>query len=140
VPCPPVSYPAEISLEIALHDPNNGGTIPRKEVPVPEHLVVLMTTGSQEEADQIADRIVAERLAACVNIVPGITSVYRWQGQVERDQEWLLVAKTHSEALDRLVQRVQELHSYDVPEIIALPLTGGSEVYLRWIDAEVGSA
>jgi periplasmic divalent cation tolerance protein len=106
---------------------------------VPEHLVVLMTAGSQEEADQIAESLVAECLAACVNIVPGVTSVYRWQGQVERDQEWLLVAKSHTEALDNLVQRVQELHSYDVPEIVALPLTGGSEAYLRWIDAEVCS-
>lgn len=107
---------------------------------MPEQVVVLMTAGSQEEADQIAEGLVAESLAACVNIVPGVTSVYRWQGGVERDQEWLLVAKSHREALDRLVQRVQELHSYDVPEIIALPLTGGSEAYLRWIDAEVCNA
>jgi periplasmic divalent cation tolerance protein len=96
-----------------------------------------MTAGSQEEADHIAESLVAETLAACVNIVPSVTSVYRWQGRIERDEEWLLVAKSHSEALDNLVQRVQELHSYDVPEIIALPLTGGSKVYLRWIDAEV---
>jgi periplasmic divalent cation tolerance protein len=98
-----------------------------------------MTTGSKEEADLIAESLVAETLAACVNIIPGVTSVYRWQGRVERDQEWLLVAKSHSDALDSLVQRVQELHSYDVPEIIALPLTGGSEAYLRWIDEEVCS-
>ena len=106
---------------------------------MPQRLVVLMTAGSQEEAGQIAESLVAETLAACVNIVPGVTSVYRWQGRVERDQEWLLVAKSHSDVLDSLVQRVQELHSYDVPEIIALPLTGGSEAYLRWIDAEVCS-
>jgi periplasmic divalent cation tolerance protein len=96
-----------------------------------------MTAGSEEEADHIAESLVAETLAACVNIIPGVTSVYRWQGRVERDREWLLVAKSHGEALDNLVQRVQELHSYDVPEIVALPLTGGSEAYLSWIDAEV---
>ena len=104
-----------------------------------QRLVVLMTAGSKEEAEQIAESLVAEPLAACVNIISGVTSVYRWQGRVERDQEWLLVAKSHSDVLDNLVQRVQELHSYDVPEIIALPLAGGSEAYLRWIDAEVCS-
>jgi periplasmic divalent cation tolerance protein len=90
-----------------------------------ERLVVLMTAGSQEEAIRIARTLVTEMLAACVNIVPGVTSVYRWQEEVQQDQEWLLV------------QRVQALHSYDVPEIIALPLVGGSEPYLRWIDNEV---
>jgi periplasmic divalent cation tolerance protein len=104
---------------------------------VSERLVVLTTAGSREEAEQIAENLVGEMLAACVNIIPGVTSVYRWQERVQRDQEWLLVAKSHSDALDDLVQRVQELHSYDVPEIIALPLTGGSEAYLRWIDREV---
>jgi periplasmic divalent cation tolerance protein len=104
---------------------------------VSERLVVLITAGSREEAEQIAESLVGEMLAACVNIIPGVTSVYRWQERVQRDQEWLLVTKTHSDALDDLVQRVQELHSYDVPEIIALPLIGGSEAYLRWIDREV---
>lgn len=102
-----------------------------------ERLVVLITAGSREEAEQIAESLVGEMLAACVNIIPGVTSVYRWQERVQRDQEWLLIAKTHSDALDDLVQRVQELHSYDVPEIIALPLSGGSDAYLRWIDREV---
>jgi periplasmic divalent cation tolerance protein len=102
-----------------------------------ERLVVLMTAGSQEEAIRIARTLVTEMLAACVNIVPGVTSVYRWQEEVQQDQEWLLVAKSRSEALEDLVQRVQALHSYDVPEIIALPLVGGSEPYLRWIDNEV---
>lgn len=102
-----------------------------------ERLVVLMTAGSQEEADRIAHTLVAELLAACVNVIPGITSVYRWQGEVQRDQEWLLVAKSREEVLNDLVRRVQALHSYDVPEIIALPLVGGSQSYLRWIDGEV---
>lgn len=102
-----------------------------------EQLVVLITAGSQEEADRIAGALVGEMLAACVNIVPGVTSVYRWEGKVQRDQEWLLVVKSRREALDDLVQRVQALHSYDVPEVIAWPLSGGSEDYLQWIDGEV---
>ena len=102
-----------------------------------EPLVVLITAGSQEEADRVASTLVAEMLAACVNVIPGVTSVYRWEGEVQRDQEWLLVAKSRRDVLNDLVKRVQVLHSYDVPEIIALPLVGGSEAYLRWIDSEV---
>lgn len=102
-----------------------------------EELVVLITAGSQDEADRLADALVAEKLAACVNLVPGITSVYRWEGKVQRDQEWLLVAKSHRDTLDQLVTRVQVLHSYDLPEVIALPLVGGSQAYLSWIDGEV---
>ena len=102
-----------------------------------EQLVVLMTAGSQEEADRVAHALVAEMLAACVNVIPAVTSIYRWEGEVQRDQEWLLVAKSRRDVLDDLVRRVQALHSYDVPEIIALPLAGGSDAYLRWIDREV---
>ena len=102
-----------------------------------EPLVVLMTAGSQEEAEKIAKALVGELFAACVNVIPGVTSVYRWEGAVQSDQEWLLIAKSRRDVLDELVQRVQALHSYDVPEIIALPITGGSETYLRWIDHEV---
>jgi periplasmic divalent cation tolerance protein len=102
-----------------------------------QHLVVLMTAGSQEEADIIAHTLVAELLAACVNVIPGVTSVYRWEGEVQRDQEWLLVAKSRGKVLDELIRRVQSIHSYDVPEIIALPIVGGSEAYLRWLDGEV---
>jgi len=104
-----------------------------------ERIVVLMTAGSQEEADRLAQALVAERLAACVNIVPGMISVYRWQGAIQRDQEWLLLAKSRRDLLDAVVQRVQELHSYDVPEVTALPLEGGSDDYLRWIDEVTGS-
>lgn len=102
-----------------------------------EKLVVLMTAGSQEEAERIAHALVAEMMVACVNVIPGVTSVYRWEGQVQSDQEWLLVAKSRGDVLDELVRRVQALHSYDVPEVIALPLVGGSDAYLRWIDKEV---
>lgn len=102
-----------------------------------ERLVILITAGSREEADHIAHALVTEMLAACVNVLPGVTSVYRWEGEVQRDQEWLLVAKSSRKVLDDLVRRVQALHSYDLPEIIALPVVGGSEAYLRWVDSEV---
>lgn len=104
---------------------------------MPDRLVVLTTAGSQKEADEIATNLVGARLAACVNIVPGITSVYRWQGEVQRDREWLLVAKTRRETLDALMKRVHELHSYEVPEVIAVPVVAGSEAYLHWVDGEV---
>lgn len=100
-------------------------------------IVVLMTASSQEEAERIASALVADMLAACVNVIPGMTSIYRWQGKIQRDQECLLVAKTSRHVLNDLVRRVQGLHSYQVPEIIALPLVGGSEDYLRWLEGEV---
>lgn len=100
-------------------------------------LVVLITAGSEEEAERIASTLVNELLAACVSVVPGITSVYRWEGEVKRDREWLLVVKTQRDVLNDLVGRVQALHSYDVPEVIALPIVGGSEPYLRWLDGSV---
>jgi periplasmic divalent cation tolerance protein len=102
-----------------------------------EPLVVLLTAGSQEEAERIARALVGEMLAACVNVIPGVTSIYRWQEEIQQDQEWLLVAKSRRDVLDDLVGRVQALHSYDLPEIIALPLAGGSEAYLRWLDEQV---
>ena len=104
---------------------------------MPKQVVVLITTGSKEEADRIANTLVAEMMAACVNVIPGVTSVYRWEGEVQRAQEWLLVVKSRIEVLDDVIRRVKALHSYDEPEIIALPLAGGSDSYLRWIDNEV---
>lgn len=102
-----------------------------------EPVVVLMTASSQEEADRVATALVTEMLAAGVNMVPGVTSVYRWEGHVRRADEWLLIAKSRRDVLDALIKRVQALHSYDVPAIVALPLAGGSQDYLRWIDREV---
>ncbi len=102
-----------------------------------EHLVALVTAGSEAEAREIAHGLVSTMLAACVNIVPGITSVYRWQEEVQEDQEWLLVIKTRQDVQDELIQYVQRLHSYDLPEIITLPLAGGSRDYLRWLDNAV---
>jgi uncharacterized protein involved in tolerance to divalent cations len=98
------------------------------------HLVVLITTGTPEEGHQIARTLVEERLAACVNIVSPIQSVYRWKGQVQEDQETLLVVKTVAPMLEPLSLRVKQLHSYEVPEMIALQVVAGASDYLDWID------
>jgi periplasmic divalent cation tolerance protein len=97
-----------------------------------DELVVLVTT-SVDEAARLAETLVTERLAACVNVVPAIESVYRWEGKVVRDQEALLVIKTTSSEYPRLEQRVKELHSYTTPEVIGIEITRGSESYLRWL-------
>jgi periplasmic divalent cation tolerance protein len=94
---------------------------------------VLTTAGSQEEARKIAHALVDQRLAACVNIVPHIESVYRWQGKVESASEWLLVIKTQSVSFDRLSAAIKKLHSYDLPECVMLEITAGSKEYLNWI-------
>ncbi len=99
-------------------------------------VVVLSTAGSTEEAERIATALVAERLAACVNLVAPLTSIYRWQGAIERASEVLLVIKTRRALATKLVARLRALHSYDVPEAIVLPITAGSAPYLRWLGAE----
>jgi periplasmic divalent cation tolerance protein len=102
-----------------------------------EYLLISITTNSPEEAESIAKALVQERLAACVNIIPAIISIYRWQGKVHRDSEVLLVAKSRPELFEPLAARVKELHSYEVPEIIAVPIVAGSKAYLSWIDEAV---
>ena len=106
-------------------------------MPDHEYLLVSITTSSPQEADRIAKALVQERLTACVNIVPAITSIYRWQGEVHRDREVLLIAKSRPELFESLAARVKEMHSYEVPEIIALPIAAGSKAYLKWIDESV---
>ncbi len=103
--------------------------------PLP-YRVVLMTAGSSEEATRLAGALVEERLVACVNIVGPIRSIYRWQGQVADEAEHLLVAKTRADLLPRLAERVRELHSYQVPEVLALPVSYGWPPYLEWVAAE----
>ncbi len=98
-----------------------------------EALVVLITAPSSEEAEAIARALVEEKLAACVNVIPGMTSFYRWRGELQREGEVLLVVKSRRGLFDRLAARVRELHSYQVPEIIALPVIVGDEDYLRWL-------
>jgi periplasmic divalent cation tolerance protein len=96
-------------------------------------LIVFMTASSREEAGGIARALVEERLAACCNIAGEVDSVYWWDGKVEEGKEVLVIIKTTDERFPDLERRIRELHSYDVPEIIATPVTAGSESYLRWV-------
>lgn len=102
-----------------------------------EPIVVLMTAANREEAGRIAEMLVTARLAACVQIIPEIQSVYRWQGEVARENEVMLLAKTTLDRFDDLDLAVRENHSYETPEIIALPVTAISEPYLAWLQEEV---
>jgi periplasmic divalent cation tolerance protein len=99
----------------------------------------LVTAGSIENAEQIARALVEERLAACVNIVPGVRSIYRWQGQIADEAEWLLVMKSTRGRYAALEARVRELHSYAVPEVIALTIAEGSRPYLDWLVGSVSA-
>lgn len=103
-------------------------------------LLVLSTAGSTEEAERIARALVDERLAACVNIVPGVRSIYRWRAAVHADAEVLLVIKTVREQFDALRRRVRELHSYELPELVCLEPAGGDAEYLAWVVASTGAA
>ena len=98
--------------------------------------VILITASSPEEGARIAEALVSERLAACVNRIDGISSVYWWKGKMERESECLLIAKSRGELVERLTARVKEMHSYSVPEIIALPIEAGNPDYLMWIAEE----
>jgi periplasmic divalent cation tolerance protein len=103
-----------------------------------EALFIYMTAGSMEEARSIAHTLVEERLAACVNVIDGMRSVYRWQDKVEEASEVVMIAKTSAGGFDALAARVRDLHSYDTPCIVALPLTDGDPGYLDWIRANSG--
>lgn len=98
-----------------------------------QSIVVLITAPSAEKAAELGRAIVEERLAACANIVPGVRSIYRWEGKVCDDAEVLMVVKTQQALFDRLEARVKGLHPYDCPEIIALPIVRGHAPYLQWI-------
>jgi periplasmic divalent cation tolerance protein len=95
--------------------------------------IVLTTAGSEDEARKIAHTLVDRQLAACVNIVPQVESVYRWQGKVESAREWLLQIKTTAEKFPEVRDAIRELHSYDLPECIAITIHDGSPAYLQWI-------
>ena len=98
-----------------------------------EPIVVLMTAASREEANQIAETLVSARLAACVQILPEIESVYRWQGEVKREKEILILAKTVASRFDELESEVRALHSYETPEIVAIAVVDVSRPYLKWL-------
>jgi len=98
-----------------------------------EAIVVFMTAANGEEAARLADMLVGSHLAACVQILPEIESVYRWQGKIERQQEILLLAKSTSDKFEELEREVRALHSYETPEIVAVSLTDVSKPYLKWL-------
>jgi periplasmic divalent cation tolerance protein len=95
--------------------------------------IVLTTIASEEEARKIARHLVERRLAACVNLIPQVTSIYRWQEKVEESPEWILLIKTIAEAFPQVRDAIAELHSYDVPECVCLTIEDGSPNYLQWI-------
>jgi periplasmic divalent cation tolerance protein len=99
--------------------------------------VVLSTAGSEDEARKVAHHLVEHQLAACVNIVSGIESTYRWQGKVESAREWLLLIKTTAEKFPAVRDAIRELHSYDLPECTAIAIDDGSQEYLQWIGDSV---
>ncbi len=98
-----------------------------------DSLVILLTAPNVESARQMARTLVEKRLAACVNLLPGVTSIYRWQGQVQEESEVLLIAKTHRLRLEALQAEIKAIHPYQVPELLALPVVAGLEAYLNWI-------
>jgi periplasmic divalent cation tolerance protein len=104
---------------------------------VPEHIIVLCACGSEAEAQEIAEHLVSERLAACVNISAPVRSVYRWQGKIESAPEWLLTIKTASARFEDLSAAIQSIHSYELPEIVAVPVATGFPPYLKWITESV---
>lgn len=96
--------------------------------------LVFTTAESEEEARKIARRLVEKRLAACVNIVPRILSIYRWQEKMEETEEWLLIVKTIDAAVSSVCDTIKQLHSYELPECVCIKIEGGSAAYLRWIE------
>jgi periplasmic divalent cation tolerance protein len=102
--------------------------------------IVLTTASSQEEAHRIANALVERRLAACVNIVTKIDSIYRWKDKIEESEEFLLLIKTTAGAFSRVRDAIKELHSYELPECVALPIEDGSEEYFKWIAESVGGS
>jgi len=103
-----------------------------------DKIVVFSACDSEEQAGRIAHALVDQHLAACVNIVPGARSIYRWKGQVEDTAEWLLIIKTRRGLMDQLRVTIGGIHSYEVPELLAVPVVDGSDSYLAWMDRELG--
>jgi len=107
---------------------------------VKDKILVMITTGSEEEAARISQALLEERLIACANLIGGIRSLYRWKGEVCDDRETLLLCKTERRLFPRLSKKVKSIHSYEVPEIIALSLVAGWPPYLAWVEQETTSA
>jgi periplasmic divalent cation tolerance protein len=101
------------------------------------HIVIFITVGGGDDAAKLAKTLVEEELAACVNIIPSVRSVFRWQGKIDESNEALLIVKSIQTKLDDIVKRVKELHSYSNPEVIAFNIVGGSGDYLDWVASSV---
>lgn len=101
-----------------------------------EFCIVFITTENKKEADKISNFLVKKELAACVNIIDNIKSIYRWNNEIQRDKEYLLIVKTRNSLLSKLMKEVKEIHTYSCPEIISLPIQEGNPDYLRWIKDE----
>ena len=100
---------------------------------MPTERVILITCPSKKEAKKIGHHLVSEKLAACVNIIPGLISIFYWQGKLNEEKEVLLIVKSRSSCFSKLEKRIRQIHSYSVPEVIALPIVQGSRAYLQWI-------
>lgn len=105
-----------------------------------DKIVVLSTCGTAEEADGIARRLVEKRLAACVNVLSGARSIYRWRGEIEDAAEFVIIIKSRRDLLDPLRTELEKMHSYEVPEVIALSIVDGSAGYMSWLDGELSPA
>ena len=101
-----------------------------------DYILIFITVSSEKEGEKISQALVKEKLAACVNMIGGVKSLFSWKGQISLEEEVLLIAKTKDKLFESLKKRVLELHSYEVPEIIALPILAGFEKYLEWIKKE----
>jgi len=99
-----------------------------------EHVVILITVSSEDEGVRIGKTLVEDGLIACVNIIPNIRSIFKWEGKISDEKEYLLICKGKKERFSRIVEKVKELHSYIIPEIISIPILEGSPDYLKWID------
>lgn len=106
---------------------------------VTDKIVVLTTCDSQEQAERLARHVIEQRLSACVNILPGARSIYRWKDNIEDAAEFVLLIKSRRDVFDKLREAIAHLHTYEIPEVIALPVVDGSEAYLGWLDRELAS-
>jgi periplasmic divalent cation tolerance protein len=104
------------------------------------HTIIISTVADQATAELIARRVLQQRLAACINIIPGVTSIYRWQGEIEKSSELILLIKSRADHIDAITETIRSLHPYQLPEIIALPLTAGLPAYFDWIDNQLDTA
>ncbi len=104
-----------------------------------DKIVVLTTCNSQEQGAQLARHLIEHRLAACVNVLTGARSFYRWKGEIEQAEEVVLLIKSRRDVFEKLREAILHLHSYEIPEVIALPVVDGSEAYLGWMDRELAS-